>query len=57
VTFVAGYGDAAAVPAPIRQALLLMIGELYADRGDGESHGLSPAADRLLAPYKVREFV
>lgn len=28
VTFVAGYGDAASVPAPIRHAILLMVGDL-----------------------------
>jgi uncharacterized phiE125 gp8 family phage protein len=35
VEFVAGYGAAATdVPAPIRHAMLLLIGELYAGRGD-----------------------
>jgi uncharacterized phiE125 gp8 family phage protein len=33
VTFVAGYGAAAAVPAPIKQALLLMVGSLYSAIG------------------------
>lgn len=30
VTLVAGYGDAADVPAPIKTAILLMVGDLYA---------------------------
>jgi len=56
VTFVAGYGDAAAVPAPIKHAMLLMIGDLYANRGEkirGDSVA-EPAIDALLAPYRVR---
>lgn len=32
ITFIAGYGSAAAVPASIRQAALLMIGDLYENR-------------------------
>ncbi len=32
ITFQAGYGAAAAVPSPIKQAVLLVIGEMYAHR-------------------------
>ncbi len=35
IAFTAGYGDAAAdVPEPIRQAILMIVADLYAHRGD-----------------------
>ena len=38
VRFVAGYGDfASAVPRPIAQAMLLMIGGWYEDRSSGQA--------------------
>jgi uncharacterized phiE125 gp8 family phage protein len=55
VRYVAGYGAAGSdVPAPIRHALLVSLTELYENRGDaGGSFTLPPAAERLLAPYRV----
>lgn len=56
VTFVAGYGTPNDVPAPIKHAMLLMIGDLYASRGEkirGDSM-VEPAIDALLAPFRVR---
>jgi uncharacterized phiE125 gp8 family phage protein len=55
VTAVVGYGDASAVPQPIKQAILLMVGHLYANReAVGESMTAVPmAVDALLAPYRL----
>lgn len=51
VRFVAGYGLAAAVPAAIKAAILLYVGDLYANReGSGEFGNM--AARALLMPYK-----
>lgn len=36
VTFVAGYASAETVPAVIKQALLLLVAGMFADRGDGK---------------------
>jgi uncharacterized phiE125 gp8 family phage protein len=56
VRFVAGYGLAASVPAAIKAAILLLVGDLYANReAGGEAIAENPAVKRLLAPYrKVR---
>lgn len=51
VRFVAGYGDfASAVPRPIAQALLLMIGGWYEDRSSGQA---PVAAQQLLWTYRA----
>lgn len=59
VTFVAGYGDADDVPKAIQSALLLMIGDLYANR-ETAVIGLSASAipmsttvQRLLRPHSL----
>lgn len=56
VTYVAGYGNADAVPAPIKAAILLIVGHLYENREAstvGVSAELLPmAVDALLAPYR-----
>jgi uncharacterized phiE125 gp8 family phage protein len=53
IQFVAGYGGAAAVPETIRQAILIEIGGLYAERGDAAVKAdPSVVSKRLLAPYK-----
>lgn len=56
ITFTAGYGAPADVPAAIRQAMLLLIGHWYEHR-EAVSLGASPSAlpmavDALLAPYR-----
>lgn len=58
VAFTAGYGDAAAdVPAPIRQAILLLVAHWYDNRSPLEIGALAkPAPDmvsELLAPYRT----
>jgi uncharacterized phiE125 gp8 family phage protein len=50
VEMVAGYGAAPeAVPAPIRTAMMLLIGHWYANR---EAGGSTDAVDALIAPYR-----
>ena len=58
IDFTAGYGDAAAdVPAPIRQAVLLLIAHWYEHRDPidvGSSETIIPAVvSDLLAPYRL----
>jgi len=53
IAFTAGYGDAAGdVPADIRQAVLDIVADLYAHRGDGGEE-LPIEALALLAPYRI----
>jgi uncharacterized phiE125 gp8 family phage protein len=57
IAFVAGFGDAPAdVPAPVRQAILLLIAHWYEHRSpleDGAHAAPLPAmATELLAPYR-----
>ena len=49
IDFVAGYGNAAAVPATVRQAALLLIGEMYEARTMGAELQTSDAFKMLLA--------
>jgi len=52
ITFTAGYGAAADVPEPIRQAILLIVQRLF----DGADTSIDVAIDRtvhaLIAPYR-----
>jgi len=55
VRFTAGYATPAAVPAALRSAVLLLLGDLYANREAGAEKALAvnPAVARLLAPHRV----
>jgi uncharacterized phiE125 gp8 family phage protein len=59
VRFVAGYGAAAAVPVPIKQAILLLVGTLYENREDTlVAQGVTVmripfGVEALLMPYRV----
>lgn len=62
VQYIAGYGDAAAVPAPIKAGMLVHIAQLYTHRGDdllregtpdARSIALPSAAQALYAPYRL----
>lgn len=59
VRFVAGYGNAAAVPAPIKAAILLMVGRLYEHREEvvvGGAPSVVPAGiDMLISPYALTQ--
>jgi uncharacterized phiE125 gp8 family phage protein len=52
----AGYGDATAVPEPLRLAMRQLVARWFATRGDEEPGvpGLPASASALLAPYRVR---
>jgi uncharacterized phiE125 gp8 family phage protein len=60
ITYTAGYGLAAAVPSAIKAAVLLMVGDLFANR-EGQIVGTivaaNPTVAALLAPYVYREAV
>lgn len=48
----AGFGTtAAAVPSPIKQALLVILSDWYAARGDVDAGNIPLAAQALLSPY------
>lgn len=51
-----GYGDASAVPEPLRIAMLGLIAQWYANRGDGDysSTRMPVGVATLLAPYRIR---
>lgn len=56
VTFVAGYGDDEDVPAAIKAAILLMVGDLYQQREAKVESGMieNSTVRRLLDPYRTR---
>lgn len=59
ITYVAGYGAASAVPQVIKQAMLLLISELYENReesGPSNVAQLPMTAERLLWPYRDLRF-
>ena len=56
IAFTAGFGDADAVPQPVKLAMLMIIKQLYDKRGDDGDAGVItiPAAARwLLGPYRI----
>lgn len=60
IRIVCGYGDAGSdVPIPIRQAMLIKIADMYENREEslvGTIYKILPAADNLVAPYRLWEF-
>jgi len=56
VEFVAGYGDAAAVPQALKHAILLLVGHWYENRDavtvGTVGHQLPMAVNALIAPYR-----
>jgi uncharacterized phiE125 gp8 family phage protein len=57
IDFICGYGDAAAVPQAIKQAMLLLVDHWYKNRGatasGSEAVDIPFGVDSLLAQYKV----
>lgn len=52
IAYTAGYGEASAVPAAIKQAILCIVADLYANRGDADTL-VGARAQGLLAPYRI----
>lgn len=54
VTYDAGYASAGEVPEAIRQAVLLMVGHLYAHRGEmtADQAAADPTIAALLTPFR-----
>lgn len=52
VSLTAGFGAASDVPAPIRQALLMILAHLYEQRGTEHPPPLPLTLRALLAPYR-----
>lgn len=57
VSFTAGYGDASAVPQPLKQAILMLTAHWYENRMAGGMEGggavlLPLGAQHLVAPYR-----
>jgi uncharacterized phiE125 gp8 family phage protein len=52
IAFTAGYGEAAAVPAPVKQAILAIVADLHTHRGDDDSP-VGRKGQALLAPYRI----
>lgn len=57
VEYVAGYANAAAVPSPIKEALMLLVGHWMNYQGDAESGSVITrvplAVEQLLQPYRI----
>lgn len=54
ITYIAGYGAAAAVPNPIKQAILILASTLYEQRGQcDDPNSLPPMVQSLLGRYRV----
>lgn len=53
VDLVAGYGDTPEdIPMPLRQAMLLLIGQAYEARSGGELPAIPMMVDALVMPYR-----
>ena len=55
VRYVAGFADAASVPAPLKHGMMLVIGDMYENRTDSVKR-LPTASEYLWNPYRVLEF-
>lgn len=55
IEYEAGYPNAEAIPEPIKQAMLLIIGHLYENRED-KTDRFPKASDALLGSYRVFTF-
>lgn len=60
IKYVSGYTGATTVPAPIKQAILMMVGHWYENRQDVVTGTIAPplpmASQYLLAPYRILSF-
>ena len=51
--FTAGFGLAAAVPSDLKQAVLLLVADAHAHRGDDSQRVMPPVVLELLNPYRL----
>jgi uncharacterized phiE125 gp8 family phage protein len=52
ITYTAGYGNAAAVPKPIKQGMLAHIADMYDNRGMGCNSALPELSTMLYMPFR-----
>jgi len=55
LSYVAGYASAGDVPTPIKQAILLMVGEMYEQRETSVKQ-LPTSVEYLLQPFRIEGF-
>lgn len=56
IQVVSGYGDTALdVPMPLRQAIKLLVGNMYRIRGDEPPQKMPAAIQHLIAPYRIKQ--
>jgi uncharacterized phiE125 gp8 family phage protein len=53
IRMTAGFGNAAAVPQDLKQAMLWMVADAFAHRGDDGLRSLTPAVLELINPYRI----
>ncbi len=53
IRLVAGFGNAAAVPQELKQAILLLVADAFANRGDDGVRPMTPAVLELINAYRV----
>ncbi len=53
VQFVAGYTSPDQIPQTIRQAIMMIVGELYKNREEPDIKGFPEGVNQLLGPYRV----
>ena len=55
IRYRAGYANPSVVPAPLKAAMFLLIGDFFENREGSQNRNLqaNPAVDRLLAPYRL----
>lgn len=52
ISYTAGYGAAADIPPPIRQAILMHVAAMFDHPQDDSAHDVPPSARVLLMPYR-----
>jgi uncharacterized phiE125 gp8 family phage protein len=50
---IAGFGAAAAVPQDLKQAILFLVADAFANRGDDGARAMTPAVSELINAYRV----
>ena len=53
IQYIAGYGDASSVPTSIKNAILMLIGHLYENRGDCDTASMPVTIKHILMPFRM----